>query len=90
MLTPVYTKRFAKDLKKMTKQGKSLKKVKNLIKALANGTRPDAKCENYRLIGSYEDRWECHFKPGKLLIYKINGSEIIFERTGSYSDIFLP
>lgn len=89
MLTPVYTKRFAKDLKKIAKQGKALKKSKKIIKALANGTRPGAKCENYRLIGSFDGRRECHFKPEWQLIYKITGSEIIFERMGTHSDIYL-
>ena len=88
MLAPAYTKRFAKDLKKMMKRRKIPKKIKRIIKTLVNEKYPDAKHENYKLIGSYKGRWECHFKPGWLLIYKIIGSEIIFERTGSYFDIF--
>jgi mRNA interferase YafQ len=88
MLAPAYTKRFAKDLKKMMKLRKIPKKIKRIIKTLVNEKYPDAKHENYKLIGSYKGRRECHFKPGWLLIYKIIGSEIIFERTGKYSDIY--
>ena len=88
MLVPAYTKRFAKDLKKMTRRGKALKKIKRSIKKLVNETHPDVKHKNYKLIGNYKGRRECHIKPNWLLIYKIIGSEIIFERTGKYSDIY--
>jgi len=88
MLAPAYTKRFAKDLKKMTKRGRALKKIKQIIKTLVNEKCPDAKHENYKLIGSYKGLRECHIKPDWLLIYKKIGSEIIFERTGKYSDIY--
>ena len=88
MLVPAYTKRFAKDLKKMTQRGKALKKIKRSIKTLVNETHPNVKHKNYKLIGNYKGRRECLFKPGCLLIYKIIDSEIIFERTGKYSDIF--
>ncbi|MBW1752042.1 MAG: type II toxin-antitoxin system YafQ family toxin [Deltaproteobacteria bacterium] len=33
-------------------------------------------------------RRECHVEPDWLLIYKIIDSEIIFERTGTHSDLF--
>jgi len=88
MLAPAYTKRFAKDLKKMTKRGRALKKIKQIIKTLVNEKYLDAKHENYKLIGSYKGLRECHIKPDWLLIYKKIGSEIIFERTGKYSDIY--
>jgi mRNA interferase YafQ len=42
------------------------------------------------LIGNYANRRECHIEPDWLLIYKIDQEnlEIIFERTGSHSDLF--
>jgi len=30
----------------------------------------------------------CHIEPDWLLIYKLTSQEIIFERTGSHSDLF--
>ena len=88
MLVPAYTKRFAKDLKKMARRGKALKKIKRIIKTLVNEKHLDARHGNYKLIGSYKGRREYNIKPGWLLIYKIIDSEIIFERTGKYSDIY--
>ena len=40
------------------------------------------------IIGNYRGRRECHIEPDLLLIYKVSGTEIIFERTGSHSDLF--
>lgn len=83
-----YTKQFAKDLKKMEKRGKSLEKIKRILKTLVNEERLSAKYRNHKLIGNYKGRRECHIEPDWLLIYKIIDSEIIFERTGTHSDLF--
>ena len=88
MRIPSYTKQFAKDLKKMEKRGKSLEKIKRILKTLANEERLSAKYWNHKLIGNYKGRRECHIEPDWLLIYKIIDSEIIFERTGTHSDLF--
>ena len=88
MRIPSYTKQFAKDLKRMEKRGKSPEKIKKVIRKLVNEERLDANCKDHKLIGNYKGRRECHIGPDWLLIYKITGSEIIFERTGTHSDLF--
>jgi mRNA interferase YafQ len=40
------------------------------------------------LSGNYKGYRECHIKPDWLLIYQIGNSIIVFERTGSHSDLF--
>ena len=88
MRIPSYTKQFAKDIKRMEKRGKSPEKIKRVIKKLVNEERLDANYKDHKLMGSYKGRLECHIEPDWLLIYKITGSEIIFERTGTHSDLF--
>jgi len=88
MRIPSYAKQFAKDLKRMEKRGKSPEKIKKVIKKLVNEERLDANCKDHKLIGNYKGRRECHIEPDWLLIYKTTGSEIIFERTGTHSDLF--
>jgi len=41
-----------------------------------------------KLIGNYRGRQECHIEPDWLLICKLPGTEIIFKRTESHSDLF--
>ena len=88
MRTPLYTKQFEKDLKKMEKRGRILEKIKGVIKKLVNEERLDARNKNHKLIGNYKGRRECHIEADWLLIYKLTDSEIIFERTGTHSDLF--
>ena len=88
MFTPVYTRQFEKDIKKVKRQGKNLEKIKIIIRTLLQGQPLDPIHRNHKLIGSYQGRWECHIESDWLLIYKIQIERIIFERTGSHSDLF--
>ncbi|MBW2220881.1 MAG: type II toxin-antitoxin system YafQ family toxin [Deltaproteobacteria bacterium] len=88
MLIPSYTRQFAKDLKKKKKRRQSPEKLKMIIKNLVSQKRLAAKYRDHKLIGNYKGRRECHIESDWLLVYKIAGSEIIFERTGSHSDLF--
>lgn len=88
MLKPAYTKQFAKDIKRMQRRRKSQEKIKEIIKKLINEERLSPYHKDHKLIGNYKDRRECHIEPDWLLIYKISSAEIIFERTGTHSDLF--
>jgi len=88
MRIPSYTKQFAKDLKRMEKRGKAPAKIKNIIKKLVDEERLDVNYKDHKLIGNYKGRRECHVEQDWLLIYKIIDSEIILERTGTYSNLF--
>lgn len=88
MYKPAYTKQFEKDLKEIKKRNKDTSKVKTVIVKLLTNTPLLSKYRNHKLGGSYIGRWECHIEPDWLLIYKIEKDVIIFERTGSHSDLF--
>ncbi len=88
MFTPVYTKKFAKDIKKAQKQGKNLEKFKTIAKALLEANVLNKIYKDYKLIGNYIGRRECHIESDWLLIYKIEENQMIFERMGSHSDLF--
>ncbi len=88
MFIPAYTKQFEKDLKKIKKRNKDTSKLKSVIEKLIAKESLSAKFRNHKLVGSYAGRWECHIEPDWLMIYKIEKDVIIFERTGSHSDLF--
>ena len=88
MLNPVYTKQFGKDLKRMLKRGKSSEKIKMLMTKLVNEQSVDDLYREHKLVGNYKGRRECHIEGDWLLIYKTTEQEIIFERTGTHSDLF--
>ena len=88
MLAPSYTKQFGKDLKRMLNRGKLKKKIKDVLKKLIDEEQLDARYKDHKLIGNLKDRRECHIEPDWLLIYKKTSVEIVFERTGTHSDLF--
>jgi mRNA interferase YafQ len=89
MLVPVYTKKFEKDLARALKRGSDPAKIKEIIRALVNKESLNPRCRNHKLVGNYQGRWECHIEPDWLLVYKIEEGRIIFERTGTHSDLFV-
>ena len=88
MRLPSFTNQFEKDLKKMGKRGKALSKIKKVIRKLVNEERLEANYKDHKLVGNYKGRRECHIESDWLLIYKLIDAEVIFERTGSHSDLF--
>ena len=48
----------------------------------------ESKNKDHKLLGNYKGRRECHIESDWLLICKLIDAEIIFERTGSHSDLF--
>jgi mRNA interferase YafQ len=88
MRTPIYTNRFEKDLKLMIKRGSDPKKIKSVLRSLIEETPLARTYRDHLLIGNFKDRRECHIEPDWLLIYRIDGDRIIFERTGTHADLF--
>lgn len=89
MLKPNYTKQFSKDLDKIKKSGqKEIGKLKIILTKLTNQEPLDPKHKDHKLIGNYKGRRECHIDPDWLLIYLIEDETIIFERTGTHSELF--
>ena len=88
MHTPAFTKQFERDIKHSIRRGKNLEKFKIIARTLLAGEPLDLLHRDHPLVGSYLGRRECHIESDWLLIYKIEGSRRIFERTGTHSDLF--
>jgi len=88
MLIPVYTRQFERDLKRMKKRRKKTEKLKIMLRCLIEEEELDPIHRGHTLIGNWLGRRECHVESDWLLIYKIENDRIIFERTGSHSDLF--
>ncbi|HHS8465339.1 TPA: type II toxin-antitoxin system YafQ family toxin [Legionella pneumophila] len=88
MLRAVTTNQFEKDIKLAKKRGKNLNKIFHLMQLLLNEDAIPLKHHDHSLSGNYVNRRECHIEPDWLLIYKLGTGEIIFERTGTHSDLF--
>lgn len=88
MLTPAYTRQFEKDVKRVQRREKNLEKVKIIIRSLIAEDNLDPIHRDHKLIGNWQRRRECHIESDWLLIYKIEEEKVVFERTGTHSDLF--
>lgn len=88
MLKIIITKQFEKDVKTSKKRGKNTLKLREIMTALLNQEKLPLKNRDHLLTGNYANRRECHIEPDWLLIYKLESDCIIFERTGTHSDLF--
>ena len=90
MLKPSYTKQFEKDLKLMLRRGKDGKKMRDVISLLIRQEPLDPKHRDHKLIGNWKGRRDCHVEPDWVLIYQVEvgNGRIVFERTGTHSDLF--
>jgi len=86
----VTTNKFDRDLRRVSRRGKDLSKIQQIMNMLADGDVLPTRNKDHPLIGNFVERRECHIEPDWLLIYKIDeeNNKIIFERTGSHSDLF--
>lgn len=88
MLEIYYTKRFLKEIQLAKKRGKDIKKLEWVMEKLAKGFLLEDNYRDHSLIGNFVNRRECHIESNWLLIYKIEKNRIVFERTGTHSDLF--
>lgn len=95
MLNFKTTKRFDKDVKKLIKQGKPVEKLQAAMNLLINEEElgPEFKFHPLEPKNQIPKRWDIHI-GGKnsdwvLVFYYVSSENtIIFERTGSHSDLF--
>lgn len=90
MLEIILSNRFKKDLKLAKKRGCDLELLDDIVTKLADLEALPPENRDHGLSGNYEGFRECHISPDWLLIYRIDGSELILFlfRTGSHSDLF--
>jgi len=88
MYITAYTKQFKKDIKRAEKQGRDIEQFKLIARKLLAEEVLDPIFRDHKLTGNYKNRRECHIASDWLMIYKINGERIIFERISSYSELF--
>ena len=89
MYIPAFAKQFKKDIKRAERQGRDIEQFKLIARTLLAGEVIDPIFRDHQLLGNYKGRRECHITSDWLLIYKIDGDRMIFERIGSHSELFL-
>lgn len=82
------TSRFLKDLKLAKKRGYDLDKLEAIVDLLQAQQSLPPKNKDHTLTGEWNHHRECHIQPDWLLIYRIEATILILERTGTHADLF--
>ena len=84
------TSQFRKDLKRMVKRRLDIDLLDEIIQTLRERKPLDPKRRDHALTGDYSEFRECHIQPDWLLIYLVDGENLVLtaSRTGTHSDLF--
>ena len=90
MLDVVLSTRFKKDLKLAAKRGLDLAELETVVNRLAAQQPLPDKNRDHSLTGDYIGFRECHIRPDWLLVYRVDGEDLVLFlfRTGSHTDLF--
>ena len=83
-----YTGQFKRDVKRAGKRGKDMSKLRRVIRLLLAGQPLPRELGDHPLKGAWKPRRDLHIEPDWILIYRVDGDAVRFERTGTYSDLF--
>lgn len=74
-----YTKEFKKSIKKITKQGKKIDKLLNVVDMLSKRIPLEARYHDHALYNDsrFQNCRDCHIEPDWVLIYKYLDNDLI-------------
>lgn len=88
MRQAAYSGQFKRDVKQARKRGRDMGKLQALLTLLIEGDPLPARYADHALRGNWNTFRDAHIEPDWLLIYKIDGDTVRFERTGRHTDLF--
>jgi mRNA interferase YafQ len=88
MRVPVTSGRFKRDVRRQERRGKELSKLRAVLDLLiAEAPLPPA-LRDHPLRGNWSGFRDLHVEPDWLLLYKVDGNDLLLARTGTHADIF--
>ncbi|MEQ1881650.1 MAG: type II toxin-antitoxin system YafQ family toxin [Burkholderiales bacterium] len=88
MRLPSYTGQFKRDVKLAAKRGQDMSKLRIVIELLLTGATLPRALGDHPLKGEWKSSRDLHIEPDWVLIYRVEGNVVCFERTGTHSDLF--
>ena len=88
MRLPSYTGQFKRDVKLADKRGKDISKLRTVIELLLAAEPLPRELRDHPLKGEWQPSRDLHIEPDWVLIYRVDGGTVRFERTGTHADLF--
>jgi len=81
-------KQFKKDLRKVTLTDKQFEKFVKYVSMLLKRESLPPEAKDHPLVGNWKDFREFHLGGDLLVIYKIEGNDLILVRIGTHNQLF--
>jgi mRNA interferase YafQ len=90
MLKLEYTAKMKRDVKRMQKQGKDMKKLDAALRLLVSQAQMPPQYRDHPLKGELNGTRECHLEGDWLLVYQILEESLVLLAlgTGSHAELF--
>ena len=87
----IQTTRYKKELKKMLRRGKDIRKIGAVVRMLANGETLPSQYRDHALTGDLAGLRDCHVENDWVLLYSIENDVLVLTltRTGTHADLEL-
>jgi mRNA interferase YafQ len=86
--TPVHTGQFRRDTRRAQRQGKDKSKLRDVLSLPIAAEPLTPRLNDHPLTSNWCGYRDCHIEPDWLLLYKIDGNDLILARTGTHADLF--
>jgi mRNA interferase YafQ len=83
-----FTNHFKKDYKGASRRRWDIRLLDEAIRLIVDERPLPGEWRAHGLVGNYAGSRECHLRPDWLLIYQVDDNSVVFERTGTHSDLF--
>jgi mRNA interferase YafQ len=87
--TPVSSKQFKKDYKRISKSGQGTEELDECLRLLIAGTILPPRYEDHPMKGEWKTSRDCHAKPDFVIVYRIDGHLLTLVRVGSHAELFM-
>lgn len=88
MLELNMTSSFRRDYRRCVKRGYDMSPLAAVINTLAIPAPLSPSNKNHALSGNWAGHQECHIQSDWLLIYRVDGTGLYLDRTGTHADLF--
>ncbi len=88
MLNLNTTAQFKKDLRRCARRGYNMGKLSAVVRTLLIPAPLSPANKDHPLSGNWANHQECHIQSDWLLIYRVDGNELMLYRTGTHANLF--
>jgi mRNA interferase YafQ len=88
MLTPVWSGRFKRDVKRAERRGKDMTKLKAALSLLIAEQSLPVAYDDHPLKGDWKGYLDLHIEPDWLSLYRVGGAELQLAGAGTHADLF--